>query len=560
MLNVAESPNGNCEKSYKKSLGVFYSPKPLTDLLSTWAIVSKNNYILEPSFGGCEFLLSAYERLIALGGYHAKQQIYGCDIDNKAFNHLSEKAQHIIEMNNFKEADFLSLDKKDLHKRGFDVVLANPPYVSLHNMNSKQKKTISDIQWPPDLNISKRASLWLYFFLHTRKFVREGAREAWVFPKSFIYSDYSHTLREYISKHFDKSLILFLRTRIFKSQGADEGTIIFLADGWRSAITQGHLTFCEAASIEEISVQIEKWKNAPTNLSQVRKSNIKHYFLPPDSLKVYEKIISKPNVVSLGDLAQVKIGLVTGANSFFVLSAQEAKRLNLQSNVKPILSKLTNNHILSLTKQSHKTETKDVARNMLVVCGEDYNIKFSPLRSYYATFDRHKRRTNKTFKKRKQWYNAWDENIPDAFLSYMCDNGPSLLLNTAGFNCTNTIHRVYFNAEMDLSAQKLLALSMLSTFSQLSAEIEGRSYGSGVLKLEPSAAKRIKVFLPKSWAKEKIEQLFRDVKETVKQHGIDEARHMVDEALFPKMSLQQIEELEEGLMNARALRKPYRNG
>ena len=41
---------------------------------------------------------------------------------------------------------------------------------------------------------------------------------------------------------------------------------------------------------------------------------------------------------------------------------------------------------------------------------------------------------------------------------------------------------------------KWIQLSMLSSISQLSIEISSRTYGSGVLKIEPSAAKKILVF------------------------------------------------------------------
>ena len=39
--------------------------------------------------------------------------------------------------------------------------------------------------------------------------------------------------------------------------------------------------------------------------------------------------------------------------------------------------------------------------------------------------------------------------------------------------------------------RRAMCLSLHSSYSQLSAEFEGRQYGSGVLKLEPSEAKRV---------------------------------------------------------------------
>jgi hypothetical protein len=68
---------------------------------------------------------------------------------------------------------------------------------------------------------------------------------------------------------------------------------------------------------------------------------------------------------------------------------------------------------------------------------------------------------------------------------------------------------------------------MLSSISQLSIEISSRTYGSGVLKIEPSAAKQILVFPGdgQSYPEEvsnKIHVLIRDGKR-------DEAMNVVDD-------------------------------
>tara|TARA_Y100000766_G_C18762010_1_gene533883 strand:- start:266 stop:601 length:336 start_codon:yes stop_codon:yes gene_type:complete len=40
-----------------------------------------------------------------------------------------------------------------------------------------------------------------------------------------------------------------------------------------------------------------------------------------------------------------------------------------------------------------------------------------------------------------------------------------------------------------------ISISLLSSFSQLSAELEGRAYSSGVLKIEPSSGRRIQILM-----------------------------------------------------------------
>jgi hypothetical protein len=88
---------------------------------------------------------------------------------------------------------------------------------------------------------------------------------------------------------------------------------------------------------------------------------------------------------------------------------------------------------------------------------------------------------------RKPW---WSVPIPkrgvaDLLLTYFASEHPRLVLNEAGVLQTNTIHGVYLKAPMDTAA---LAVAFYNSLTLLSAELVGRSYGGGVLKLEPTEA------------------------------------------------------------------------
>src|SRR5262249_5338207 len=88
---------------------------------------------------------------------------------------------------------------------------------------------------------------------------------------------------------------------------------------------------------------------------------------------------------------------------------------------------------------------------------------------------------------RKPW---WSVPIPkrgvaDLLLTYFASENPRLVLNEAGGLQTNTIHGVYLKTPTDPAA---LAAGFYNSLTLLSAELVGRSYGGGVLKLEPTEA------------------------------------------------------------------------
>ena len=105
---------------------------------------------------------------------------------------------------------------------------------------------------------------------------------------------------------------------------------------------------------------------------------------------------------------------------------------------------------------------------------------------------------SKAFKCRERdpWYRITDLTVPDAFLTYVNGNAPRLVLNETGVLCTNAVHRLWWREELHFRKQKLIALSFLTSLTGLSAELSGRSYGGGALKLEPSEAGRVVLGVP----------------------------------------------------------------
>ena len=121
---------------HQKKFAAFYTPHQVTNILSNWAIRSVNDIILEPSFGGCNFLTSSLNTLTAIGKSNPEQNIHGFDIDPKAFLILNERG---INDENFQLEDFLKSDRSDT--LSVSVVLGNPPFLPIHKIKEEYKKS-----------------------------------------------------------------------------------------------------------------------------------------------------------------------------------------------------------------------------------------------------------------------------------------------------------------------------------------------------------------------------------------------------------------------------------
>lgn len=504
----------------QKELGAYYTPKDITQAICKWAIQSPNEYVLEPSFGGCGFLESAIERLTQLGCEQPHSYLFGSDIDPKAFDFLSEKLKTLEVLNKrFLQKDFLKISPADFQVTSFHSVIGNPPYISLHNLTDDQKDSVMD--WRknhPKLNISQRASLWAYFVLHSMQFLNDHGRMAWVLPGSFLDTFYGEQLQQILLEKFGFICILTLGERAFIDEGTEERTVVLLCDRFGESTESATSKYCSTL------VSLVKALNSPETIIE-----------DTDGLdyKLYQEIMQNENTVSLGDLCTILIGTVTGANNFFVLSPSSVNKLGLENEyLNPILAKF---NLVEGVRVSPADVDNWKANNYrcLILHAENEKNASAAVKAYASTFDRKAKDENKTFMKRPCWLAADDKRIPDAFFSYMNDHGPKLALNEAKINCTNSIHRVFFNQGIEESTKKIAVISLLTTFSQVSAELESRSYGSGVLKIEPSNAKCIKLLIPDNKTKREINTTYRKLNSLMRKGLVTEVERLANEFIFP---------------------------
>ena len=88
---------------------------------------------------------------------------------------------------------------------------------------------------------------------------------------------------------------------------------------------------------------------------------------------------------------------------------------------------------------------------------------------------------------RDPWWRVPALPPADLLLTYMNADTPRLCVNAAGVGHLNSVHGVYLNDSTRALAEPL-AVASLNSVTLLGAELSGRAYGGGVLKLEPREA------------------------------------------------------------------------
>ena len=212
--------------------------------------------------------------------------------------------------------------------------------------------------------------------------------------------------------------------------------------------------------------------------------------LPPEARTLYEQLKRNPRTSELGELGEVDIGAVTGDNKFFLVS-DEHRRVLPDRLMRTCISKAVHVPGARLTRGDvSRLERAGAHVRLFVATKRTSKEMLAEAEAFLAAGiesgvdERFKCRT------RNPW---WAVPLPkrgvaDLFLTYCAHRHPRLVVNQARALNTNTVHGVTLH---DPAAARALTAGFYNSLTLLSAELVGRSYGGGVLKLEPTEAEAL---------------------------------------------------------------------
>lgn len=509
----------------RQAFGAYYTPLRVASILADWAIRNADERVLEPCFGGCDFLEAMQKRFAECGQTRLDAHIFGCDVDPDSFGHLSSRMNSMTRSANFLHADFLATSPSNFRQDAFDAVIGNPPYIKNDRINSIQKDSIK--QLPKNIHecIKGRANLWAYFVMHAMSFLRVGGRMAWVLPGNFLSADYSSSLRTELSKQFRQVIAISVAERLFLSQGTEERTVVLLCDGYGQGDGNVQIKYCTSAL--ELRNIIAEDLNENVDLAE----NSEFPLLTKEQSQAFVDVAKMFDARKVGEFGAVYIGIVIGDKKFFIRRLSDWKKTAIsESYIVPIVSKFK--HLSGLITQPDdmkRWKESDQESFLLNTRGKRLG---SQVLSYLATNQSHIKGDNSTFLRREIWHQPDDGRIADAFIACINNLGPRMVLNSQKLQATNSLYRFSFASGANVARRKMLALSMLTTFSQLSAELNGRQLGSGGLKLEPKGVSNILVTMNSAKSEAEIGEAFVEVDKLIRNERLDEARLAADKFIF----------------------------
>lgn len=532
----------NGDVTPRRLLGAFYTPDDLATVLTRWALEDGPGTVLDPSYGGCAFLRAAVNVLSEHSAPRPDKLVFGVDVDPKCVDYARDLVAH----KNHITADFFALRPEQVAGAPFKAIVGNPPYVRHHWLKGSRRRAAHASAEQAGHSIQGTASTWAYFVVHALAFLAKDGRLALLVPEAILQADYSKAVRELLQKRFARVLLVHVRDRIFTD--TDEPVVVIAAEG------SGPGTI-RVEAIERASElpAILKARAAPTSKQRTIISNGRD--LPSDVHDLVVELARSENVTSLGDLATIRIGFVTGSNHFFIRSRHDREEGDIPARASvPVVARTQWLTGLAFTEKDHRHLT-ELGRRTLLIRPTEAFPKNKGVREWIAkgtAEDVHHRHKCAV---REPWYRVNVGGLPDAFATCSRLGSPLLVINSAGYRCSNTLHAVTWKKPAKLPP-KAIAVCFLSSLASVWAEIYGRRYGGGVLKLEPGTIRGVPIPLLKEAA-----DVFAEIDSLLRRNKENEARAVADDAVLRKglaLSEQDISRLQRARVDLKQQRLPAR--
>ncbi|MCY3682147.1 MAG: N-6 DNA methylase [Gemmatimonadetes bacterium] len=532
----------------RRLLGAYYTPDALANILATWALAPGKGNVLDPSFGGCAFLNAATTILASRGVSKPGERVFGVDVDPICMEYV-RKDQNLVEKNCIIR-DFLSLSPKNISGAPFHAIIGNPPYVRHHWFNGATRKAGRVAMAAAGVALPETASAWAYFLIHTLSFIAKNGRLAMLVPEAILQADYATVVRDLLTSRFDHVCLVHIRDRLF--EGTDEAVVAVAASQYGGK--KGTLRVEAVERSEDLVAVLNTPKGGSYTPHLITQKGRR---IDPQIVQLLGELEQHSAVQKVSDVATVRIGLVTGANKHFIRNAENLKQLGIphESCVR-LISRTRWLSGLDFTKEDLQ-ELVDANQQAILVqptpaCENtpgiqqwiDEGIEAGIHERYKCTI-------------RDPWFRVDLKPVPDAFATCARMGAPLIVLNRTICRCTNALHAMYLHCGSDASLPAI-AVGFLTSAVSVWAELHGRRYGGGVLKMEPGTLNRTPVPIVQDAedAFDELNKLIRDGQEAEARKRADDLV-LGDQLGLPKKDIKRLQQAHGLLMTQR---RPTRNG
>jgi adenine-specific DNA-methyltransferase len=467
------------QNTSQKLRGGYYTPKAMTDYMIKWAFSDgiKHN-VLEPSCGDGAFL----ESLKAHEGEF--DQCLAIELDTVESQLASDRVRECRTINVVNN-DFFNEFEWKLRGQRYDLIIGNPPYIRYQYLTPEQRNAQSNILVNNGMKSNKLINAWVSFLVANVELLDKNGKIAMVIPAELLQVAYAADLRLFLANTLSRVTIVTFRELVFPD--VQQEVVILLGEKDENQ-KDSIISVVELQNLKQLN---DECVNQGLEFKEIDHSKDKwtKYFLNHNQLEVISNMTKHKLFKKFHEFASVDIGITTGNNKYFSVRRSTVEEYQLEDITLPLIGRSAHAKGLYFNEKDWLENVLDELPAQLL---HFPNLPFDELPSNLQEYVRYGEiiEANKGYKCsiRKNWYRIPSIWVPDAFFLRRNDTYPKFVLNKINAVSTDTMHRVKFK---DGIVPEKVLLAYYNSITLAFTEIEGRSYGGGVLEILPGEVENI---------------------------------------------------------------------
>ena len=356
----------------------------------------------------------------------------------------------------------------------FNMHLVNPPYVRHHHLNPETKQHLQKkIKTTVGLNLNGLAGLYCYFLLIAHRWLAQDGFGVWLIPSEFMDVKYGEVVKRYLIEQVSLRHIHRFDAEALQFDDALVSSTVLVFQK-RKPEPEGEVTFSQGGTLK-----------APRICAHIRQQQLaqvsKWTSLPSKSMQYAMRDVHRLNKTTMiGDLFEIRRGLATGANQFFILRRDVASEKGL-----PEQFLRADDDGFPLVYPSLVLLDCDLDKSEIEA--------YPPLKAYLDWGKSQGFADRYITRHRQPWFKQENRPAAPILCSYMSrtksgDSGLRFFRNYSQATSPNVYLMLYPNQEVQQASQNNVDLlaQLFELLKQAKDEYllyEGRTYGGGLNKI-----------------------------------------------------------------------------
>ena len=450
----------NADPDKVKRLGQYFTPEKIARFMASW-VMEGTNQVLDPAAGNHIFYREA-KRI------KPDCQFTGYEIDHQIAAHFQVDPPYEI-----RNEDFLMSGWQEK----YDAIVCNPPYNRFQAILNR-KQILSLFYEKTGERYSGYTNQSILFLLKAIHQLSERGRLAFIMPAEFLNARYGQAIKAQLITSQLLRAVLYFNTNVF-SKVITTSCILLLDKQKKQAASFYYLDKIDMIDCVDIERQLPEEKHIGVYYSELRKTD--------KWLTVFnrKRIWLKENCVKLSDFAQVRRGLATGHNQFFLFSKQKIGDTNIDAACfKPCISASRDVLMPVLNDENFEKMVLQQKRVFLLYTNRLSTLSVS-LQRYLNKGIREEVHNRYLPKNRHPWHHMEKKTVSPIWIGTAGRNGIKVVRNLAGVLNLTAFHGLYPKPGFDHLTNLLFCYLLTSTAQSLLAE-NRKIMGNGLAKYQPN--------------------------------------------------------------------------